>query len=186
MPFVVSNPYTGIREAVEELVRLGHRCVGYVSHPSLGSFSVNERETAFRAVASDMLIEGNGVVVACDSTYESRTAAVESLLDAGVSAMLCAYSPDALTMIGVLHDRGVSIGEDMSLVSFDDIAAFTLMTPRIAVVSQQAELMGRQGVDLLLCRIRSGASDEGVTHSVPTMFINRGSVKQGPSAAVAG
>ena len=89
-------------------------------------------------------------------------------------------------MIGVLHDRGVSIGEDMSLVSFDDIAAFTLMTPRIAVVSQQAELMGRQGVDLLLCRIRSGASDEGVTHSVPTMFINRGSVKQGPSAAVAG
>ncbi len=186
VPFVVSNPYTGIREAVEELVRLGHRCVGYVSHPSLGSFSVNERETAFRAVASDMLIEGNGVVVACDSTYESRTAAVESLLDAGVSAMLCAYSPDALTMIGVLHDRGVSIGEDMSLVSFDDIAAFTLMTPRIAVVSQQAELMGRQGVDLLLCRIRSGASDEGVTHSVPTMFINRGSVKQGPSAAVAG
>ena len=45
VPFVVSNPYTGIREAVEELVRLGHRCVGYVSHPSLGSFSVNERET---------------------------------------------------------------------------------------------------------------------------------------------
>ena len=68
-------------------------------------------------------------------------------------------------------------------MSFDDIAAFTLMTPRIAVVSQQAELMGRQGADLLLCRIRSGASDEGVTHSVPTMFINRGSVKQGPSAA---
>ena len=72
VPFVVSNPYTGIREAVEELVRLGHRCVGYVSHPSLGSFSVNERETAFRAVASDMLIEGNGVLVACESTSEWR------------------------------------------------------------------------------------------------------------------
>ncbi|MCB5647893.1 substrate-binding domain-containing protein, partial [Bifidobacterium breve] len=70
-------------------------------------------------------IEGIGVVVACGATYESRTAAVESLRDAGVSAMLCAYSPDALTMIGVLHDRGASIGEDMSLVSFDDITACT-------------------------------------------------------------
>lgn len=185
VPFVVSDPYTGIREALEELVRLGHRHVGYMSHPSLESFSIDERETAFREAAADVLADGDGVVAACDSTYESRAAAVEMLLGAGVSAILCAYSPDAFTVIGLLHDRGVAIGERMSLVSFDDISAFTVMTPRIAVISQQTDLMGKQGVELLLQRIRSGSMDGGITHSVPTMFIKRESVAEVSSASVA-
>ena len=178
VPFVVSDPYTGIRQAVEELVRLHHCRIGYVSHPSLGSFSVNERETAFRAIMSDVLPEHAGVVVECDASYESHVSAVDVLLDAHVSAVICAYSPDALTVIGILHDRGISIGEDISLVSFDDISAFTLMTPRIAVISQQAGLMGRQGVALLLRRIRYGSIGDEVTHSVSTVFVNRNSVGQ--------
>ena len=31
VPFVVSDPYTGIREAMEELVALGHRRIGYIA-----------------------------------------------------------------------------------------------------------------------------------------------------------
>ncbi|PLS27777.1 LacI family DNA-binding transcriptional regulator [Bifidobacterium parmae] len=195
VPFVVSNPYTGIREAMKDLIAHGHRRIGYVAHPSLGSYSVNERETAFRAIAGDLLgaaattpsaVEGTGaagVVVACDADYESRREALSRLLDAHVTAIMCGYSPDAITIIGLMHDRGVELGADVSLVSFDDIAAFRLMTPNVAVISQQPELMGRRGVALLLESIRTGACGEGRTTSVPTVYMPRRSVSAVRAAA---
>ena len=37
VPFVVSDPYPGVCEAVAELVRLGHRHIGLLSHSSLAA-----------------------------------------------------------------------------------------------------------------------------------------------------
>lgn len=176
VPFVVSDPYTGIREAMEELVALGHRRIGYIAHSSLESYSVNEREVAFRTAAPELLHGDTGIVVDCGSTYESRCHTVDYLLECGVTAIICAYSPDAITIIGLLHDRGIELGAQMSLISFDDIAPFRLMTPKISVISQQAEQMGRQGVDLLLEAMQSGVHQGGSTIHVPTVYLSRGSV----------
>lgn len=182
VPFVVSDPEPGIGNAMGELIRLGHRRIGFVSHPSLGSFSVNEREVAFRSVSARLLGEPRPCVCACDASYESRGRALGELTEAGVSAVIFAYSPDAITMIGLMHERGVDIGGEMSLVSFDDIAAFRLMTPQIAVISQQAEQMGRQGVDMLMGAIQGRRRGRITgTHYTPTVFIGRGSV--GPARA---
>ena len=112
----------------------------------------------------------------CGSTYESRCHTVDYLLECGVTAIICAYSPDAITIIGLLHDRGIELGTQMSLISFDDIAPFRLMTPKISVISQQAEQMGRQGVDLLLEAMQSGVHQGGSTIHVPTVYLSRGSV----------
>ena len=150
VPFVISDPYPGIRAAIRDLTRLEHRRIGFVAHPALGSFSVNERRTAFETIAAEADGAVDPVVVSCDSTYESRRTALSNLRGVGVSAVICAYSPDAITMIGLLHDAAVEIGRDVSVVSFDDIEAFRLMTPSVSVISQQAETMGLQGVAMLL------------------------------------
>lgn len=188
VPFVVSDPYPGIRAAMEDLIAKGHRRIGYVAHPSLGSYSVNERETAFRVVSRELLgvvacdaCDASGgdalaVTVACDASYDSCRDACAALRAHGVTAVLCGYSPDAITLIGLLNEQGVAIGADMSVVSFDDIAPFRLMTPNVAVISQQADRMGRWGVDLLLGSMRSGLRGDGNTHRVPTVYIPRRSV----------
>ena len=176
VPFVISDPYPGVRDAMGELVRLGHRRIGFVAHPSLGSFSVNERRTAFEAIAAGFDGAVDSVVVSCDSTYESRRTALANLREAGVSAVICAYSPDAITLISLLHDADVEIGREVSVVSFDDISVFRLMTPNISVISQQVEAMGLQGVGILLDQIASKESRKGGTHHVPTVFVPRGSV----------
>lgn len=178
VPFVVSDPYPGIREAVSELVRLGHRHIGFVSHSSLGSFNVNEREAAFRSAVAQtaQLEEDAATVVDCDSTYVSRKAGLDALMQAGVTVIICAYSPDMITMIGLLHDRGIDIGGEMSVISFDDIAVFRLLTPQISIISQQAEDMGRQGVDMLLNMIADDDRSRAESRYVPTSFVRRGSV----------
>ena len=177
VPFVVSDPVPGTRAAVKELVRLGHRRIGYVSHPSLGSSSINERATAFLSIAKELLPDGHSVIVECASTYASRRAALDNLLAADVTAIICAYSPDMITLIGLLYDRGIEIGSGMSVISFDDIDEFTLMTPPVSVISQQAQNMGSLGVDMLLERMAEPHAnhDNGVRY-VPTEFIARQSI----------
>ncbi len=175
VPFVVSDPYPGLRQALSTLHQLEHRRIGYVTHPSLGSFSVNERETAFRTITAELFNEDEITVVSCDSTFESRQQALIELLNAGVSAIVFAYSPDAVTMISLLHDKNIDIGTDISVVSFDDIDAFKLMTPQISIISQQVADMGRRGVEMLLsCITDSENSPESC--QIPTVFVQRGSV----------
>ena len=180
VPFVVSDPYPGILAVIRDLVQLGHGRIGFVAHPSLGSFSVNERRTAFEAVAAGFDGGVDPVVVSCDSTYESRKAALSNLREAGVSVIVCAYSPDAITMIGLLHDADLEIGRDVSVVSFDDISAFRLMTPSISAISQQVESMGLRGVSMLLDQISSEKSRGGGTHYVPTVYVPRESSGPAP------
>lgn len=182
VPFVVSDPYPGIADALKSLRELGHMHVGFVSHPSLQSVSVGEREIAFRSLSTNILgVEGT--VVACDNTFRSRKNALSELLSARVSAILFAYSPDAIAMIGLMHDRGVDVGTDISVVSFDDIDAFRLMTPQIAIISQQTSDMGRQGVEMLLARISAKRKRKVEGRRMPTVFIQRGSVCVAPSMA---
>lgn len=79
-------------------------------------------------------------------------------------------------MIGLLHDRGIDIGSEMSVISFDDIAVFRLLTPQVAIISQQAEDMGRQGVDMLLDMIINNDCSRGESRYVPSSFVLRDSV----------
>ena len=182
VPSVVSDPYPGIESAVDTLHQLGHRRVGFVAHSSLGSVNVNERETAFRAIAGELLGEDGAVVVDCDNSFRSRKDALMALLAEGATAMLCAYSPDAIALIGLLHDRGMDVGEDLSVVSFDDIDAFRLMSPQVAIISQQTADMGRQGVEMLLARIGAKRKRRAENRRIPTVFVQRGSVGVAPQA----
>lgn len=176
VPFVVSDPQPGLEEALGRLAELGHRTIGFVAHSALGSFSVNERAKAFSAAVRSCVPGGTGVVVDCDSTVESRTSALDRLVSAGVTAIICAYSPDAIMMLGLLQERGMTIGDTMSVASFDDIAAFRLMIPQVSVISQQADEMGRIGVAMLLDRIASGTEAAASTQYVPTVLKIRDSL----------
>lgn len=179
VPFVVSDPYPGVKETVAELVRLGHKRIGYVGHSVLGSVNINERAIAFSTAITQMSENKDHAVtscmVDCDSTHESHEQALDELLEFGVTALLGAYSPDMVMMIGLLQDRGISVGDDMSLVSFDDINVFQLMTPQIAVISQQTKSMGHQGVSLLLSLIE-GKVGQAMTQYVPTALLPRASI----------
>lgn len=182
VPFVVSDPYPGITSALETMRELGHRQVGFVAHPSLRSVNVNERETAFRSLSADILGR-EGVVVSCDNTYRSRKDALMELLSCEVTAVLFAYSPDAIAMIGLMQDRSLEIGADISVVSFDDIDVFRLVTPQVAIISQQTADMGRQGVEMLLSRIGAKRRVRTENRRIPTVFVQRGSVGVAPLRA---
>ena len=100
-------------------------------------------------------------VVYCINSYKSHVKGLDTMLRHGITAIIFGYSPDAITMIGLMQKKGMLIGSDISVVSFDDIEVFGLMTPQISIISQQAQEMGRRGVEEVLELIqRNNAVDE--------------------------
>lgn len=178
VPYVVSDPRPGLRQALETLKGYGHRKVAYVAHPSLGSFSLDERAEAFSSLAPDYF-ESDGIrVFSCDESLQSHKDVLGSLQSFGATAVIFGYSPDAISCISLLRGYNVQIGHDCSLISFDDIEVFRLITPQISIISQQVEQIGRKGVKMLLDTIETGQKGQTDPVSIATVFEQRGSVSK--------
>ena len=106
-----------------------------------------------------------------------------ALLAEGATAMLCAYSPDAIALIGLLHDRGMGcaggpvrgVVRRYRRVPLDGVR-------RSPSISQQTADMGRQGVEMLLARIGAKRKRRAENRRIPTVFVQRGSVGVAPQA----
>ena len=183
IPYVVSDPRPGLVEAMRALYADGHRKIAYLAHPSLKSFSLNERAEAFKKLSPQFFGKSGSLILSSDGKNGSLEMELNRIEEFGATALIFGYSPDAISCLGIFHDRGIKIGSCMSLISFDDIDVFNLMTPRISIISQQAEKMGRRGVEMLLELIRNGVSGMGAMVSIPTIFIHRESVGPAPASA---
>jgi len=72
-----------------------------------------------------------------------------------------------------LQDRGVAVPDAMSVAGFDDIERASLVRPGLTTMAQPIEEIGRLGAEMLIGRIREGAS--GRTLLLPPRLVVRGS-----------
>lgn len=146
----------GVRAAVEHLLGLGHRTVHLVAGPA-SSLQAQDRTRAWR---DTLVAHGRPVPepVVGDWTPESGHRAVDALLAReGMTAVLAANDEMAAGVMRALHDRGLQVPADVSVVGFDDVGA-ELMWPRLTTVRQDFEEIGRHLItELVTLMERPGA-----------------------------
>jgi len=76
----------------------------------------------------------------------------------------------AAGVIAFIRDKGVSIPQEISIVSFDDPLWARYMDPPLTVVSQPMETMGKRTMELLLGRLRGGTAAQTLVFS-PELMI---------------
>ena len=105
----------GIKQAVEHLAALGHRRCAFVSGPR-HSWSNQQRHKGLRAAARDCGVE-TVLIGPAAPQFESGVAAVEAILDAGVSAVLAYNDLVAVGILSRLAELGVQVPEELSVVA---------------------------------------------------------------------
>jgi LacI family transcriptional regulator len=162
----------GLRAAIEHLIALGHRRIGFVGGPPrlrptsaavsiLSEFSSSKRQTA--------------VLVDCEefSSEHGEAASMRLLSNAEApTAIIAGNGQILLGIIRTLTASGLRVPEDVSVVSEDDLPYLEFMTPPIASVVRDQYAIGRAAAELLLRRLTGG---EAETVVIPTSFIPRGS-----------
>ena len=89
-------------------------------------------------------------------SIEGGQAAATTLLDRGMTALVCASDPIALGAIRAVRRSGRSVPNDVSVIGYDDSALMTCTDPPLTTVRQPIEPMGRAAVDLLVGQINGG------------------------------
>jgi LacI family transcriptional regulator len=172
------NHRQGVIQAVEHLVKLGHRRIAYIGGPSVVRPS-RERYDAYKAAATLHGIWDERLVTLGPLTAESgRESAIDLLAGSPQpTALIVADNRRAVGVLRALHDRGLDIPRDLSLVALSgDVDALALHNPAITIVDRPLEEMGREAAKLLLASLApEDALDRPVTRTFDGQFLVRGS-----------
>jgi DNA-binding LacI/PurR family transcriptional regulator len=182
-PAVGVDQETGARLATRHLLDLGHRTVHHIAGPA------DSQEARARIEGWRRELEAVGAPVdeplQGDWTPSSGHAAGRQLagrIRAGepVTAVFTANDQMALGLLSALHDEGLSVPRDVSLVGFDDLPEAPYFTPPLTTVRQDFSELGRRGVQLVLARLDG---DPWHPEPVPPALIVRASTAPPPPAA---
>jgi DNA-binding LacI/PurR family transcriptional regulator len=150
---IVMNDRAGVREATEHLLALGHRRIGYVGTPrelSTGSARVRGFSDAMKA--HGVPIDDKLLRFGTPRADFGRIAVGElwSSATRPPTALIVASPQQTLGVVEALHQRGVSIPGDVSLISYGDADWFLACEPAITAVHLPIEQAALRATELLL------------------------------------
>ena len=104
---------------------------------------------------------------------EPGMAAAAALLDRhpGLTALFCGNDKMAVGAIRCLHERGLRVPEDVSVVGFDDLPYARFLTPALSTVHLPFYEVGDLACERLVERVRGRA--EPVDEVLPTRLVLR-------------
>lgn len=91
------------------------------------------------------------------------------------------FSSDYYAAEGIqfLHDEGIRVPEELSVVGFDNNSYATLIRPALTTVAQDVREKGWQAVDMLMKLIENGGEEGVKTQTkLPIRIVERESVRQ--------
>lgn len=175
MPQVVCDAARGMEAALSYLCALGHTRVGYIGQTNRDCSLSNERrffafEAAMRARALPILEKD---VVDTELTLSGCHQAAARALDAGdhATAYLCANDITAIAALRALHEKGLKVPGDVSLIGFDDIELCRYVSPALTTLHTDIKSMGVLGARVLIDGVVSPAPP-AVT-SLPFRLVER-------------
>ncbi len=163
--------------AVEHLLKLGHRRIGFISGRRI-SYEIQGRElgyrsalTAYGAAVDPDLILGDGC-----TTKDGFLAARELLNRPGrPSALLVSENVIIVGVLQAISEAGLMIPDDISVVSFADMTFAPYFSTPLTTVSMPIEQIGAQAIQLLLKQINSPGQHPYEKISLSGNFILRDS-----------
>ncbi|WP_396129188.1 LacI family DNA-binding transcriptional regulator [Exiguobacterium mexicanum] len=150
---VYSDNTEGARMAVNYLYELGHRAIAHIAGDSsidAGAARVKGYELAMHAL--DLPIQPGYLVNAGFFSVEEGKQAMEQLLQLSSppTAVFVAGDQMAIGAIEAVHEHGLRVPEDISVIGYDDIEMIKYITPKLTTIRQDTDEIGEAAAELLI------------------------------------
>lgn len=150
-PNVAVDYTTGFREALDHLLALGHRDIGFISGP-VGLHSAQGRLNAFKAALRDHgLTLRTEWIASGDLRVDGGRAAMEQLLSRRIhpSAVLASNDLMAVGALQAAQNARIEVPGDLSLIGFDDLPIASMMHPPLTTIRHPRREVATAAFDLL-------------------------------------
>ena len=177
-PAVIATNRDGVLAAMEYLISLGHRKIGFISgRPDLQS-AVRRLQGYKDGLARAGIPLDAELIQAGDFTRQTGFACAQRLLNLSdpPTAILASNDWSAIGAIKAIHEAGLRVPDDMSVVGFDNVPDAAYTYPGLTTVDQSIDNMGYIATEMLI-RLIEGDSLESDLVKVPTRLIVRDSCR---------
>ncbi|KKI93218.1 LacI family transcriptional regulator [Bacillus sp. SA1-12] len=177
---ILTNNRFGAYTAVEHLIQLGHKEIGYVGNASF-SPSYYERLEGYLLALHQFGIEVNPSYI-LSNVKEEEDEIFRSIdrLPKKPTAWFCVNDGFGFLVSSYLQQSGIKIPEQVSVCNFDNGQLSQLSAPKITTMDIDLKLYGKKAVDRLIWRI---SNKEEVCQEIllPTTLIKRASTGPAPA-----
>ncbi|SDS69249.1 DNA-binding transcriptional regulator, LacI/PurR family [Nocardioides scoriae] len=172
----------GAAIATEHLIALGHTEIQHVAGPA-GWAEARERLSGWRDAMQVAGLRPPEPLVGDWSAGSGHAAGVRLAAMAAtgdVTAVFVANDHMAVGVLRALHEAGVRVPEDVSVVGFDDLPEAAYLIPPLTTVHQDLPAVGERAIEVLRAAVEHGgpAGSRGLTDRVgtllrPTLVVRR-------------
>jgi len=176
---VVIDNRRGAQLATRHLLELGHLEIATIAGPQHLS-NARGRLAGFEDALRDRDIRiQKGYVQFGNFLQESGYRCAEKLFSARrvPTGIFVANIEMAAGAIEFVREKGLSIPEEISIVTFDDSFWARYMDPPLTVIAQPMEKMGKCTMELLLARLRGGKPAQTVVFP-PDLIVRRSTTRR--------
>jgi DNA-binding LacI/PurR family transcriptional regulator len=169
--FIEGESKTDSIRAVEYLIDLGHRRIGFGMHNVTDRDHIDRLEGYKTALGRHGLAYDEGLVFRQHWSLAGGATALKMAVSMA-NPPTAIYFADPMLAIGAVkmcHELGVRIPVDISIIGFDDTDLRFSVHPTLTAVCQDARGLGYEAGFYLSHRL-SGASGERLRKTVPTYF----------------
>jgi LacI family transcriptional regulator len=181
IPSVSAAHTSGADQAMQHLLRLGHRRIAHIAGPP-GWVATEERVRGYHAaLASSGILPDPALTVDALPEFDTGREAADRLLGLPdpPTAIFAFNDNIAIGALQAARARGIRVPEDLSVVGFDDVEYATIVTPALTTVRQPLAEMGRTAVSLL-ARVLGQQRLEALHVELATRLVVRDSTAPPP------
>ncbi|MDD9910071.1 MAG: LacI family DNA-binding transcriptional regulator [Ahrensia sp.] len=145
-------------DAVDHLVSLGHRRIGFVGAPTYYNFAQSRLDGYRQALRMNGLPADEGLVRITELSDDGGERAAGDLLDQenAPTALLCVTDTQALGALAAVRSRGMQPGKHVSVIGYDGLRLGRHTNPPLTTMAQPQSHSGRELGDMLLAIIDGG------------------------------
>ena len=151
------------REAVEALIRRGHRRVAVFGGDPEGEDSLALRARGAREVLRAHGLDLSRYVETRLTLSDAYEAALSYFRQSDADAAFCMSDTAAMGVMRALNDLGRRVPEDVSVLGVDGVDIGEYLTPRLSTIAQPVQELARQSVSVLEDMMERGAPARHVT-----------------------
>ncbi|MNW37944.1 transcriptional regulator, LacI family [Fontibacillus panacisegetis] len=173
-----SMDYEGTVQAIEYLIKLGHREIGIIKG-RINTFSGRERYMAFEntlqshglPVRDEFILEG-------DFLKETAYLETAKLANSGnlPTALFCSNDDMAISAMEAFAAQGISVPDQVSIIGFDDVELASRINPKLTTVRLPIDEMAKASVEKVIS-LCDAVEPTFSTVSFPAHLVIRDSCK---------
>ena len=161
-PAVIATNHEGAMAAMEYLISLGHRRIGFIGGRQ-DLQSAHRRQLGYEKALrqAGVALDPKLIQIGDYSTETARQCAKNLLhLPTPPTAIFAANDRSAVATVAIAEEFGLRLPQDLSIIGFDDIPQAASIIPRLTTVAQPMIEMGCEAAKLLINLIEGKPLDK--------------------------